>query len=362
MDRSVIDELCALPGRGACTDAERRAASALHDELRARGEEAFVEARWVRPQRGLSIALHAALAVVAALLSAALPLPAAIAAGFAALSLATEATGRAAPLALLAVRRATQHVLTETPREPGRPVSLLIVAGYDAPREPTALGRRLGGMRAHPAAWLAGAAAVVALTAAARTRDVDGAWLGIVALLATVVLLLGAAAQWEARAKPWTRGAGRAAGTALAIALLAELRREPPHALAPALLLAGAREAGPQSLRSHLRADRARAHETVVLELGPLGPATPWWGARHAQLRGAGARAASALGLQAPSHAPRPPAGTRRLPAIAVASAGPAASGPDAIDDARLDAALDLALAVVDALDAELAPVEEVSA
>jgi hypothetical protein len=352
MDRAVIDALCAVRGRGACTDAERRAAAALHDELRARGEEAFVEARWVRPQRQASIAAHAGLAVVAALLSAALPLPAAIAAGVAALSLAIEATGRAAPLSLLAVRRATQHVLTVP--EPGR-VTLLIAAGYDAPRARTALGRRL----ANPAAWLAAAALVVALTAVARTRDVNGTWLGIVALVATIVLLIGAAAMWEARAQPWTPGAGRAAGCALALALLAELRREPPRALAPAVLLVGAREAGPQSLRSHLRADRARPDATVLLELGPLGPAAPSWGARHSQLRAAGARAAEALGLAPPQRAPRPPAGARRLPAIAVASPGPAAIDAGEVGDAQLEAALDLALAVIDALDAELAGRED---
>jgi hypothetical protein len=352
MDRSVIDALCAVRGRGACTDAERRAAAGLHDELRARGEEAFVEARWVRPQRQASIAAHAGLAVVAALLSAALPLPAAIAAGVAALSLAIEATGRAAPLSLLAVRRATQHVLTVP--APGK-VTLLIAAGYDAPRARTALGRRL----ANPAAWLASAALVVALTAVARTRDVNGAWLGIVALAATIVLLIGAAAAWEARAQPWTPGAGRAAGCALALAVLGELRREPPRALAPAVLLVGAREAGPQSLRSHLRADRARPDATVVLELGPLGPAMPSWGARHSQLRAAGVRAAEALGLAAPARAPRPPAGARRLPAIAVASPGPAAIDADEVGDAQLEAALDLALAVVDALDAELANRED---
>src|SRR3954447_24232423 len=140
MDRSVIDALCAVRGRGACTDAERRAAGALHDELRARGEEAFVEARWVRPQRHASIALHAAVAVVAALLSVALPVPAAIAAGAMAISLAIEAFGRTAPLALLAPRRATQHVLTVP--EAGA-MTLLVTAGYDAPRARTALARRL---------------------------------------------------------------------------------------------------------------------------------------------------------------------------------------------------------------------------
>jgi hypothetical protein len=42
---------------GACTDAGRRAALWLHGVLRARGHEAWVETRWVRPQRAAALAL-----------------------------------------------------------------------------------------------------------------------------------------------------------------------------------------------------------------------------------------------------------------------------------------------------------------
>src|SRR5205814_561828 len=64
MDVSVIERLCAVGGRGACTDAERRAARDLHDRLRERGAQAWVETRWIRPQRRASLVLHALLAVV----------------------------------------------------------------------------------------------------------------------------------------------------------------------------------------------------------------------------------------------------------------------------------------------------------
>lgn len=363
MDRSVIERLCAVPGRGACTDAERRAAGVLHAAVRAGGGEAYVEARWTRPQRRASLAGHAALAVAAALASVAVPVPAAAVAAFAALSLALEATGRTAPLAHALPRRATQHVLT-APADGD--VTLLIVAGYDAPRRepgraagwlagsPNRAAGWLAGSPGRAAGWLAGAAAVVAAAAGARALGVEGTWLGVVELVATVLLLAGAAAAVDAAGRPWARGAGRAAGVAVALALYEELRRDPPRALAPALLLLGAREPGPQTLRAHLRAERAGPRDTVVLELGPLGSGPAAWGTGHPQLRAAAKRASAALALPAAA-GPRPPAGARRLPAIAIAGPPPAADAPEAIDDAALDAALDLALAVVDALDADLA-------
>src|SRR5919197_2427905 len=73
--RSFVDGLCSHAGRGACTDAERRAALWLHDELRARGHHAWVETLWVRPLRALALALAALLAVAGRLLATAVPLP-----------------------------------------------------------------------------------------------------------------------------------------------------------------------------------------------------------------------------------------------------------------------------------------------
>jgi hypothetical protein len=54
----VFAGLAAFAGRGASTDAERRrAVIARHGVLRARGHEAWVETRWVRPQRAAALAL-----------------------------------------------------------------------------------------------------------------------------------------------------------------------------------------------------------------------------------------------------------------------------------------------------------------
>ena len=62
---STAGGLSRFEARGPCTDAERRAAGWLHDDLRANGHEAWVETHWVRPQWALSLALHATVGVVA---------------------------------------------------------------------------------------------------------------------------------------------------------------------------------------------------------------------------------------------------------------------------------------------------------
>ena len=125
---TTAEGLCRFEERGPCSDAERRAAAWLHDDLRADGHEAWVETHWVRPQWALSLALHATVGVVASVVALSAPLPAAIAAALAALSMAVEASGRTGPLRLLLPRRATQNVLTVPDEDTAPDVTLLICA------------------------------------------------------------------------------------------------------------------------------------------------------------------------------------------------------------------------------------------
>jgi hypothetical protein len=361
VDSSLADRLCAYAGRGACTDAERRAAAMLHDELRSRGHEAWVEARWTRPQSDASLLVHAGLAVVASLVSVALPVPAAVAAGVAALSLTVEAAGWTGPLRLLFPRRATQHVLTVPG---GEGVALIVAAGYDAPRAGLARSARARRLAARlplrPLTWLAGCAVLLAALCAARAAGLSGTWLGAVQLVPTLALLGAVTAAIDGMAAGWSRGAHTASAVAIAVALHDQLSRRAPAALAPALLLHGAAAPGPGARRAHLRDERMRPRDAVLLEIVPSGSGNPGWAARHSQLRAAGRRASEALSGTAAGL--RPPAGAGRHPAIAVGATG---ADPDAIDPTALDAALDLALAVVDALDADLdssTPVDKAAA
>jgi hypothetical protein len=303
--QSVVEGLSAISGRGACTDAERRAALWLHDELRSRGHEAWVETRWVRPQRYATVALGCLLAVAGGLVATVAPAAGLAVAVIGALVLALEAAGFVPPLF---PRRATQDVLV--PHE-GAAMPLVVAAAYDAPKD---RWRRLLRPRW---AWTACAVAVAG-AAGARLGGVDATWLGAVQLVPTVVLLVAFAAAVDIALSGFAADSG--SGAAVAVALFDELRREPPRSLAPSLLLFGAGRA----------ARRPRA-EGVVLELGPCGDGPPTWSAGHPQLRAAAGRAAEALGYEGGGSA----AGVR------IAGSAP-------------EAARELALGVVDALDADL--------
>ena len=306
---AIAEGLARFEARGPCTDAERRAAGWLHDELRAEGHEAWVETHWVRPQWALSLALHATVGVVASVLAISAPLPALIAAGVAALSMALEAAGFPGLLRLLFPRRATQNVLTVPDPEA---VTLLICAPYAAP--PGGLGARFIAGRQ---AWVAGALALVAVCAGLRLLDQDGLWLGLLQFVPTLMLLLALAAAGDAAvSSPAPDGE---TPPAVAVALHDELRRNPPDRLSPALLLHGA-------LRSHLRREKPDRRRIVVLRLEPGDGCA----SAHPQLRAA----AEAAG--------RPPRRARRtrLPTLQVGAS-----------DERT---LDFALACIDAVDADL--------
>lgn len=250
----TVEALGRFERRGPCTDAERRAAGWLHDDLRARGHEAWVETHWVRPQWALSLALHCALGVIGSVTAIYVPAAGLGLSLLVAVSLALEASGRVGPLRLAFPRRATQNVLTLPADASAR--LLLICARYDAGRTPSLRGP------------LAGACAAVSACAAARLAGADGLALGIAQFVPTVVLLVGLA--WALGLIPTRRSSAPDAGAscaAVALELHDELSRNPPDGISPALLLYGAGSAGRQALGSHLR--RERIDSTAVLEIDP---------------------------------------------------------------------------------------------
>ena len=184
---------------------------------------------------------------------------------------------------------------------------MLICARYDAPRGglitrdgprrlAARLRRRLRGHALGPRAWVALALAAVAVCAGLRELDVEGSWLGLAQFVPTIALLVALAAAGDVAVSPVSPGAGdNAAGVGVALALHAELTRNPPDALAPALLLYGAGEGGPPAVRAHLRREKLQRERVVVLELGPCGAGSPAYATAHPQLRAACALAADAL-------------------------------------------------------------------
>ena len=246
----------------------------------------------------------------------------------------------------------------------------------DGPRRLAArLRRRLGGRAPGPRAWVALALLAVAACAGLRELGVEGSWLGPAQFLPTVALLGALAAAGDIAVSPVSPGAGdNAAGVGVAVALHAELTRDPPASLAPALLLYGAGDGGPPALRAHLRRERLDRTRVVVLELGPCGAGAPAYAATHPQLRAACERAAERLGgaaRRAPLRGSSAAAAARgrRLPAAWIGALDAAGIAPrsrqpsdtlEHLDPAAAEAVLDFALACVDALDAEL-PAEPTS-
>jgi hypothetical protein len=182
---------------------------------------------------------------------------------------------------------------------------IVVVARYGSEREPSPVRRE----------WLAACAAVVIAAAAARARGVDGLALGAAQLVPTLALLAAAGAALDRALAGWP-APGEAA--AIAVAVHDELAARPPRTLSPGLLLHGR--------------GLPRLRHAVVLEILPRGSGAR---ASHPQLRAAAERAGEALAIE-PTALPRPGRLTVRV------------GGADA------ERAIDVALAVVDALDASL--------
>jgi hypothetical protein len=319
---------------------------------------------WLRPHWAVPVAVAALLGAAGSLVAVAAPLAGLIAAGVAAVALALEAAGWCSALRLLTSRRATQNVIVP-PGGDDDAIVLLICAPYDAPRRGLLLNdrwRALGARLRNVRAWLALCALVVAGACALRLADVEGVWLGLVQLVPTVALIVAVAGALDVALSAFSPGADHASAAAVAIAVHDELSRDPPAALSPGLVLYGAGASGPAALRRALRGlDASRA---VVLELGPCTGGSPAWVTGHPQLRRAADVAAAALRFETARRRPRRTRGARGLPALRIACLDARGIAPrshqpddtaDNADPAAGNAAVDLALGIVDALDAELA-------
>jgi hypothetical protein len=265
------------PPRPVCSDAERRFAVWAHDDLRARGHEAWVETVWIRPQQAAGVAVACMLAAIGGLVALASPVAGVAMAALGALSLAVDATGRAGPLRRLFPRRATQVVLVGAREAPAAAaagaVELILVARTDTPR--AGLGRRFAGV---PGGlwWLPLAALGVTAAATARLAGADGTLLGAAQLAPTVILLVAAFVALDSlAAEP------AAADDPVTPALAAHdaLVRHPPPGIAAGLLLGP-----PEAVRRHLRRERLDPRAAALLHVRPGRVRT-----RHHQWRAAAA-------------------------------------------------------------------------
>ena len=288
MDPATVTRECALPGRGAGTDAERRAARVLADALRAGGRETTTEPAWVRPQWALVYALHAALLVAGSLVATKVPVAGLAIVAVTLASLALDLLGYAFLLRRLSPARATQNVVSP-PAGPERPVRVVLVAGYDAPRGGLAYRARFqrlwgaadrwtGGHLPGPLAWVVIGGFALLAVAIVRTAGADGLGLDVLQLLVTVTMLVAVTLLTDIALSEHAPGAGDAAAAAAVLALTRELADAQLRAVEVEVVLAGAATGPALGMAAYLRERRSWPREaTIVLAVGPCGRGPVAW-------------------------------------------------------------------------------------
>ncbi len=388
----TVAALTAFERRGAGTNAERRAAVWLASELRSARRQAAVETFWCRPNWALTDAWHAMLAVLGSLLAVGSPQLGGAVVLLALVSLAADALTGFSLGRRLTPERASQNVVSAAGIDPPA-ARLIITANYDAgrmglvyraaPRRMAARLHRLAGGRLPGwRGWLAIAFGWLLGIAIVRDSGTTTTAIDILQLLPTAALVIAAGLLLELAGSPFGPSAGdNASGVALALALARALDAAPPQRLEVELVLQGASDGTMLGLGRYLRARRGhrRAANTIVLGIAPCGAgARRFWTSDGSSipLRYSRRLRQIAHRTAGPSSEPRAaphrsrgtspayPARLAGLPAIAIGcldSDGLAPRShqptdlPEALDQSSLDRLLELALTLVDAIEAELA-------
>lgn len=342
-------------GRGAGTDAERRAANWLAAQLCATARSPRIETFWCRPNTALAHAWHVALALAGSLISVASPrVGAALILAAIAFVIVDSITGFS-PGRRLTPERASQNVVASAPGtdEPAAAsplaatrVRLILTANYDAGRTglahrpalrrpPARLRRALRGVTLGWLGWLVLALAWLEATAILRVRGDGGTSVGALQLPPTIAMVLALALLLELASSPWSPAGGEnGSGVGTVLAVARALDAAPPTNLDVELVLAGAGDPGDLGLAHHIRSHRLARERacTVVIGVGACSEGQlRWWqsdgplfplryGARLRRLAeglaeepGPRARRHDGRG-----HSPALPARLARIPAIAI--------------------------------------------
>jgi hypothetical protein len=405
----TIRTLSAFERWGPGTDAERRAARWLAGELIADRHRVRIETFWCRPNWAMAHAWHVALALVGSLLSPSHPTAGAILLATALGSIVSDEVTGISLGRRLTPEHASQNVVARTPtataqaagptpgpagataEAPSAKTPLIITANYDAGRTALVyrdpLRRSAAELRnlAGPAAlgwlaWLSIAIAWLLAVAIVRTSvHQSSTALGLIQLPPTLALVVGLALLLEAAGAPYGPAAGdNASGTVAATAVTDALARNPPDNLALQLVLAGAGNGGEIGIRRYLRTRRRelRRANAIVLGIAPSGSGHLRYWRSDGRLVPLGyARPLRTLASELPNAAPHrdrgatpaQPARAGGLAAIAIGCLDQKGLAQRShqrnddhttIDEATLDRTVNLALELIDAIDASLAPAE----
>lgn len=284
----IVDELCSFAGRGAGTDAERRAANAMTSRLRGIGRRAEVEPTYVHPQWALVHALHSVVAIAGSIVAVSQP-----GIGFAlVLAAATSAyldlNTRFYALRRLFFRRASQNVVSPG-GSPEAPLRLVLVAHLDAGRPGSATGpravrvaRRLSPrMRVALSPWRVyfwGGIAALLPVIGLRMAGVDAQWVSVVQMVPTVIAIASIFVLVDmALSDPVPGAVDNASGVAAVLDAAERLRAEPVEGLDVWVALAGAGECQAEGMRSFLRAHKRNLEpeRTAIVNVDSVGFGSP---------------------------------------------------------------------------------------
>jgi hypothetical protein len=386
----TLSGLAEFERRGAGTDAERRAARWLGQDLGGGGREVLFEPFWCRPNWALAHAWHVALGLAGSLLSVSAPGVGAALILVALLSVFADALLGASPGRRLTPERASQNVVGLPPGTGGSAhVRLIITANYDAGRMglayrdlPRAAAARLRelthGLTPGWLGWLAIALAWLEVVAIIRIEGSGGTAVGAAQLIPTVALVLALALLLDLASADFGPGGGdNGSGVAVAIALARALDAAPPRRTAVEVVLEGAGDGSGIGLRRFLQRHKRelRPANTVVLGIAACSAGAPrWWvsdGAlvplgyfgRLRELCAAVSRDDAELGARphrARGRSPALPARIARLPAITIGSLDQRGLVPrshqshdtaEEIDAAAVGREVEFGLLLVDAID-----------
>jgi len=376
--------------RIAGSEAERRAANWLSDQLSSGGRETRIETFWCRPNWALAQAWHLLVAIAGSLVAVHHPRIGGALILIALIAVILDATLGISPGRRLTREHASQNIIAHAPTgQRSKRVRLIITANYDAGRaglvyrtpirQLAARGARLT-RRIAPGwvGWLAIALIWLLVVAILRLEGSKGSILGVAQVLPTVGLVLALALLVELGTSDVGPGAGdNASGVAVATVLALALDAAPPRNAAVEVVLQGGSDATATGLRRYLkeRKQNLNASNAVVLGIAASSGGDPRWWISDGQLVPLGyfARlrklcanlASEEPDLRAGPHrgrgaTPALPARSARLPAIAIGSLDERGLSPRShqksdtaadIDPAALDRVVEFGLLLVDAID-----------
>lgn len=389
-----IRELCSFEARLAGTDAERRAANRFAERLREQGRAPEIEPTYVHPQAPLVWAAHCVIAFAGSLATSIEPAVGFALVLFAATSLYLDLNGRVYLLRTLFFRRASQNVIAAG-SNPDAPARVILTAHLDvgrggavfAERNRRRIDRLTRVLGVAPPRLVFWSIAVLLPLLGARMAGVDSDALPTLQLPSTLLLLVAIFLLVDVQLSDPSPGANdNASGVAVALEVARELDSRAPKNLDVWVALTGAQEAGAEGMRSLVRSRRNDwdPAATFVVALDSVGrgdirfvtaegPAVAYpMDRRLAELAAAIADADREEGsryraapLRRASSSDAYAAAARGWRAIAITCLEPGASlpanhhtgadVPAAIDSSSLERAREFTLALVGALDADVA-------